>query len=129
MPGPAGKRFGYLTIDEDDRYLLAAHLAAGLLYVVDLKTNAVVKAIPGLPGVEGLAYIPPGRKVYTSDWWENRIGVVDLARMAVVKKIATLDKPDGIAYAADFGKAYVANERAKAVSVIDVVLEPGADAG
>src|SRR5206468_7976287 len=45
IPGPAGKRFDYLTIDYDDHYLLSAHLAAGLLYVIDLRTNKVLKAI------------------------------------------------------------------------------------
>jgi hypothetical protein len=25
LPGPAGKRFDYLTIDEDDHYLISAH--------------------------------------------------------------------------------------------------------
>lgn len=39
LPGPTGKRFDYLTIDYDDHYLLSAHLAAGLLYVIDLRTN------------------------------------------------------------------------------------------
>jgi hypothetical protein len=29
LPGPGGKRFDYLTIDADDRYLISAHLAAG----------------------------------------------------------------------------------------------------
>ena len=28
LPGPAGKRFDYLTIDPDDHYLISAHLAA-----------------------------------------------------------------------------------------------------
>ena len=28
LPGPGGKRFDYLTIDADDRYLISAHLAA-----------------------------------------------------------------------------------------------------
>jgi len=41
IPGPAGKRFDYLTIDYDDKYLLSAHLAAGVLYVIDLRTNVV----------------------------------------------------------------------------------------
>jgi YVTN family beta-propeller protein len=123
LPGPPGKRFDYLTIDVDDGYLLSAHLGAGLLHVVDLRTNAVVKTVPGLPGVEGVAYIPEGRKVYTADWGENKIGVIDLARMAVVKRIPTETKPDGIAYAAPFRKAYVSNERAKAESVIDVTAD------
>ena len=45
LPGPPGKRFDYLTIDEDDNYLLSAHLAAGLLHVIDLRTNTVVKTV------------------------------------------------------------------------------------
>src|SRR5438128_10189366 len=120
LPGPAGKRFDYLTIDEDDNYLLSAHLGAGLLHVVDLRTNAVVKTVRDVPGVEGVAYIAEGRKVYTANWGENKIGVVDLARMSVIKRLPTEEKPDGIAYAAPFHKAYVSNERAKAERVIDV---------
>jgi len=123
LPGPPGKRFDYLTIDEDDNYLLSAHLAAGLLHVIDLKTNAVVKTIRDVPGVEGVAYIAEGKKVYTANWGENKIGVVDLARGSVIKRLPTETKPDGIAYAAPFHKAYVSNERAKAESVIDVTTD------
>src|SRR5689334_774664 len=123
LPGPPGKRFDYLTIDEDDNYLLSAHLAAGLLHVIDLKTNAVVKTVRDVPGVEGVAYIPEGKKVYTANWGENKIGVVDLARGSVVKRLPTETKPDGIAYAAPFHKAYVSNERAKAESIIDVTTD------
>lgn len=64
-----------------------------------------------------------GQKLYTSNWWEKKIGVIDLVSLKVVKKIPTEDKPDGIAYAPPFGKAYVSNERAKAVSVIDVATD------
>src|SRR5436189_202198 len=120
LPGPPGKRFDYLTIDDDNNYLLSAHLGAGLLHVIDLRTNAVVKTVPDVPGVEGVAYIAEGKKVYTANWGENKIGVIDVARMAVVKRLPTEAKPDGIAYAAPFHKAYVSNERAKAESVIDV---------
>src|SRR5262245_3029145 len=120
LPGPLGKRFDYLTIDEDDNYLLSAHLAAGLLHVIDLRTNTVVQTVSGVPGVEGVAYIAEGKKVYTSNWGENKIGVIDLVQMAVIKRLPTETKPDGIAYAAPFHKAYVSNERAKAESVIDV---------
>jgi YVTN family beta-propeller protein len=123
LPGPQGKRFDYLTIDEDDNYLLSAHLGAGLLHVIDLKTNAVVKTVRDVPGVEGVAYIPEGKKVYTANWGENKIGVIDLARGSVVKRVPTEAKPDGIAYAAPFHKAYVSNEGAKAESVIDVTTD------
>jgi len=120
LPGPAGKRFDYLTIDYDDGYLLSAHLGAGLLYVIDLKNNKVVAAIPDVPGVEGVEYVPKLKKAYTSDWREQKIGVVDLRQNKVVAKIPALEKPDGSAYAAPFQKLYVSDERAKAEIVIDV---------
>src|SRR5204863_4655065 len=56
LPGPPGKRFDYLTIDYKHGYLLSAHLGAGLLYVIDLNTNKLVKAIPDVPGIEGVEY-------------------------------------------------------------------------
>ncbi|PYX88629.1 MAG: hypothetical protein DMG68_07865 [Acidobacteria bacterium] len=120
LPGPAGKRFDYLTIDAEDGYLLSAHLGAGLLYVIDLKTNKLIKAIPDVPGVEGVEYVPELKRVYTSDWYENAIGVVDLRQMKVVRKIATAEKPDGSAYAPPFHKLYVSDERGKAEAILDV---------
>jgi DNA-binding beta-propeller fold protein YncE len=120
LPGPVGKRFDYLTIDYKDNYLLSAHLAAGLLYVIDLKTLKLVKAIPDVPGVEGVEYAPDVNKVYTSDWYENKIGVIDLKQMRVVKKLATESKPDGSAYAGPYHKIYVSDERGKTEAVVDV---------
>src|SRR5438128_10750715 len=120
LPGPAGKRFDYLTIDYDDHYLLSAHLAAGLLYVIDLRTNRVVKAIPDVPGAEGVEFVPELKKVYTSNAGDNTIGVIDLKQMKVIKKLPTEAKPDGSAYAAPFHKLYVSDERGKAEAIVDV---------
>ncbi len=93
LPGPNGQRFDYLTMDEEDHYLLSAHLGPGILYVIDTRTNALVKAIPGVPGITGVEYVPGLRKVYTSDWGEEKIGVVDLRTMSVIKRLPTADKP------------------------------------
>jgi DNA-binding beta-propeller fold protein YncE len=120
LPGPAGKRFDYLTIDYDDHYLLSAHLAAGLLYVIDLHSYQVVKAIPDTPGAEGVEFVPELKKVYTSNAGDNTIGVINLKQMKVVKKLATEAKPDGSAYAAPFHKLYVSDERGKAEAIVDV---------
>ena len=120
LPGPTGQRFDYLAIDEEDHYVLSAHLGPGLLYVVDTKTNKVVKTIPGLPGITGLEYVPGFHKVYTSNWGEEKIGVVDLRTMSVIKRLPTESKPNGIAYAEPFRKIYVVNTLGKAVSVVDV---------
>jgi YVTN family beta-propeller protein len=123
LPGPAGKRFDYLAVDSEDHYLFCAHLAAGNLYVLDLRTNKVLHTIPDVPGVEGVEYVPDLKKVYTSDAHENQIGVIDLATMKVIKKIPTESKPDGSTYAAPFQKLYVSDERAKALAVVDVTKD------
>jgi hypothetical protein len=85
LPGPKGERFDYLTMDDEDHYLLSAHLGPGILYVIDVRTNKLVEAIPGVPGITGVEYVPSLRKVYTSDWGEEKIGVVELRSMSVTK--------------------------------------------
>jgi YVTN family beta-propeller protein len=123
LPGPKGKRFDYLTIDPARHYLLATHLGAGLLYVIDLNSGRMIKTIHGLPGIEGVEIAPDVNKVYTSDWYENEIGVIDLNTLKLIKKIPTDAKPDGIAYAAPFHKVYVSDERGKAEAIVDATKD------
>lgn len=120
LPGPKGKRFDYLTIDDQRQYLFSTHLGAGLLYVIDLHTRKLVKTFDDLPGIEGVEIASDVKKAYTSNWLENKIGVIDLVQMKLIKKIQTEAKPDGIAYAAGFHKVYVSDERAHAEAVVDV---------
>lgn len=123
LPGPGGKRFDYLTIDEDDHYLLSAHLAAGQTYVIDLSMNKVLATITDTPGAEGVEYVSEFRKFYTSNAYDNTIGVVDLKQMKVTKKLKTEAKPDGSTYAAPFHKLYVSDERGKAEAIVDVTRD------
>ena len=120
LPGPKGQRFDYLTTDDEDHYLLSAHLGPGILYVIDLRTDKLVKAIPVVSGITGLEYIPGLHKVYTSNWGENKIGVVDLKSMSVIKRLPTEDKPNGSVYAAPFRKVYVSDTDGLAVAIVDV---------
>jgi len=123
LPRPGGKRFDYLTIDNDDHYLLSAHLAAAQTYVIDLRTNKVVAMVRDTPGVEGIEYVPELKKFYTSNAGDNTIGVIDLQQMKVIKKLRTEKKPDGSAYAAPFHKLYVSDERGKAEAIVDVTKD------
>jgi DNA-binding beta-propeller fold protein YncE len=123
LPGPAGKRFDYLTVDPNDHYLLSAHLAARQTYVIDLKTNKVVATVTDTPGAEGVEYVPELKKFYTSNAYDNTIGVVDLKEMKVIKKLKTEAKPDGSTYATPFHKLYVSDERGKAEAVVDVTKD------
>ena len=74
LPGPKGQRFDYLAMDDEDHWLLSAHLGPGLLYVIDVQANKMVKTIVPVPGITSLEYIPGLRKVYTPDWGEERSG-------------------------------------------------------
>src|SRR3954451_8305600 len=85
LPGPGGKRFDYLTIDEDDHYLISAHVAADQTYVIDLRTNRVVVVVTNTPGAEGVEYVSELKKFYTSNAHDDTIGVVDLKQMKVIK--------------------------------------------
>ncbi len=123
LPGPAGKRFDYLTIDPEDHYLISAHLAAGQTYVIELRSNKVVATVTDTPGAEGVEYVAELKKFYTSNAGDNTIGVVDLRQMKVIKKIHTEKKPDGSAYAAPFHKLYVSDERGKAEAIVDVTRD------
>jgi DNA-binding beta-propeller fold protein YncE len=120
LPGPPGQRFDYLTIDDEDHWLLSAHLGPGILYVIDVRTNQLVKAIPDVPGITGLEYVPGLRKVYASDWGEEKIGIVDLHSMSVIKRLETDSKPNGSTYALPFRKMYVSDTLGKAVAIVDV---------
>jgi len=120
LPGPKGQRFDYLTMDDEDRYLLSAHLGPGILYVIDVRTNSLVRAIHGVPGITGIEYVPGLHKAYTSDWGEEKIAVVDLRRMEVLKRLPTAEKPNGSAYAYEYRKVYVSDTNGKAVAIVDV---------
>ncbi|HXB39052.1 MAG TPA: YncE family protein [Bacteroidia bacterium] len=120
LPGEVGKRFDYLTIDYKHNYLFSAHLGANVLYVIDTKTNKLVKMITDTPGAEGVEYVQELNKVYTSNWKGHTIGVIDMNKMEVIKKIPAIEKPDGNVYASHFKKLYVSDERGKTLIVVDV---------
>jgi YVTN family beta-propeller protein len=120
LPGPKGKRFDYLTVDPDDHLVIVAHMHGNQTYFVDTQTNQVAATITDTPGVEGVEYVPDGKKVYTSNSGDNTIGVIDIAKRKVIKKLKTEAKPDGSTYAALFHKLYVSDERGKAEAVVDV---------
>jgi DNA-binding beta-propeller fold protein YncE len=120
LPDPKGERFDYLTMDQEDHYLLSAHLGPGILNVIDVRSNTLVNSVRGVPGITGLVYVPGLRKVYTSDWGEQKIAVIDLHSMKVLKRLPTAEKPNGSTYATPFRKVYVSDTIGKAVAIVDV---------
>jgi DNA-binding beta-propeller fold protein YncE len=119
LPGPPGKRFDYQTIDDDGRYLLSAHLGAGLLHMIDLRSHAVVKTVPDVPGVEGVAYIAEGRKIYTANWARTRSASSISSAWPSSRSFRRKPSPMASPTPRRFTKP-TSNERAKAENVIDV---------
>jgi DNA-binding beta-propeller fold protein YncE len=87
LPGPPGKRFDYLTIDTDDHYLLAAHLAAGQTYVIDLRQMKVVKKLHTEKKPDGSAYAAPFHKLYVSDERGDAEAIVDVKKDEIIKTL------------------------------------------
>ncbi|HKW89814.1 MAG TPA: hypothetical protein VJN21_13780 [Candidatus Acidoferrales bacterium] len=119
LPGPRGEHFDHLSIDYADHYLFSAHTGPGILYVIDLKTNHLVAAIRGLPGITAPIYVPGLKKIDACDWGENKVAVIDLKTMKVIKRLPAGRKPNGGAYAEPFGKVYISDTLGKQLSVID----------
>lgn len=102
-PGPPGTRFDYLTIDDDDHYLLSAHLGVGLSHVVDLRTNAVVKTarmavvkrLPTEAKPDGIAYAAPFHKAYVSNERAKAESVIDV-RTDTIVKVLRFDSETGV---------------------------------
>src|SRR5258708_32380481 len=87
FPGPKGKRFDYVTIDPDDHFVIVAHMHANETYFVDTRTNRLAATITDTPRVEGVAYVPDQRKVYTSNSGDHTLGAIDIAQRKVIKKL------------------------------------------
>ena len=87
LPGPKGQRFDYPIMDGEDHWLLSAHLGPGILYVIDVQTNRLVKAIPGVPGITGLEYVT--HRLYAPEQQENGQPV---ARMIVYEVLDSAQK-------------------------------------
>ncbi|MGH9710661.1 MAG: YncE family protein, partial [Candidatus Acidiferrales bacterium] len=120
LPGPRGEHFDHLTIDYEDHYLLSAHVGPGILYVIDVRTEKLIAAIHGLPGITAAVSVPRFKKVYTCNWGENKVGVVSLEKMRVMKRLSTGEKPNGGTYAEPFAKIYISDTLGKEIVVIDV---------
>lgn len=119
LPGPKGQHFDHLDMDYEDHLLLSAQTGAGILYVIDIRRNAVVAAIHGLAGITAPVYVPALKKIYACDWGENKIAVLQLPGANVLKRLATSGKPNGGTYDSAFGKVYISDTLGRAVQVID----------
>ncbi len=118
LPGPA-VRFDYLSLDIRSDRLYIAHMGAGEIVVVNVRSRRVEGTVGGLPGVTGVWAVPALGRVYASVTGLHHVAVIDARTLRVTDRIGTIGFPDGIAYAPDQQKVYVSDESGGGELVID----------
>jgi DNA-binding beta-propeller fold protein YncE len=107
----------YLTCDELGHRVFLAH--GDRVSVIDLLQEKVVKEIPGMSGVHGIALAPDAGLGVASSGKENAAIVFSLKDYSVQRKIATGENPDEIRYFEKSHEIYAFNGRSKDVTVFD----------
>src|SRR5207248_1709550 len=59
-------RFDYESLDQRTRLLFIAQLGAGMVSVLDTRSNRIIANIPRVAGVHGVLAVPPLGRVYAS---------------------------------------------------------------
>ncbi len=92
------------------------------LYVVDLRSRAVLRRVP-LGAVPYTCRVArDGARVYVSLWSAASIAVVDPERGTVERTIAVGDHPCDLVDSPDGSRLFVANANLNTISVVDVAL-------
>jgi YVTN family beta-propeller protein len=113
--GPAG-----ITVDDRRHLLYAVTKEDNSLYVVDLKTKAIVQRLP-LGGEAYTCLLSPNKKeLYISAWAADKILVYDTRKNKLIDSVAVGDNPNDICLTAKGTYLYVANANDNSVSVIDI---------
>jgi DNA-binding beta-propeller fold protein YncE len=122
VPGPA-VRFDYQSLDTTTDRLYVAHMDAGTLLIVDVKTQRVVADLGGFSEVHGVWAVPELGRLYASVTGRQQVVVVDMRNDSVLARISGIDYPDGIAYAPNVRRIFVSDEHGGADAVIDVYAD------
>ncbi|HEY4062178.1 MAG TPA: beta-propeller fold lactonase family protein [Puia sp.] len=112
---PAG-----ITVDDRRQLLYIVTREDNSLYVVDMKTKAIVQQLP-LGGAAYTCLLSPDKKeLYISAWATDKILIYDTRKNKLIDSVAVGDNPNDICLTAKGTYLYVANANDNSVSVIDI---------
>ena len=112
-------RLDYESLDGRTGLLFIAHLGAGLVSVVNVKTQRIVATIPHVAGVHGVLAVPALGRVYASATDDNVVAVIDERTLHVMARIPAGAYPDGLAYDPVARTVFVSDETGGTDTVID----------
>lgn len=108
----------YLTLDQAGHRLFIAR--DDRVMVVDPASGKLLKEIPGMQHVHGVALVPSLHRAYVSNGHGNNISVIDLETLKVTGHIAVSGKdPDAIIYDPASSRVLAMNGDSNNISVID----------
>jgi YVTN family beta-propeller protein len=124
VPAPfhVGRSFiDYMAIGGQRLY--AGYASAGLVGVIDTKTDQPTGAIAGFGGTHGIALVPDRNLGFASDSGDNTVGVFDLNTHRLLQKIPVGIDPDAIIYDQKLNLVYVGNHDGKTATLIDATTQ------
>ncbi|MBV9949090.1 MAG: hypothetical protein JOZ69_19735 [Myxococcales bacterium] len=118
LPGRAS-RFDYQAIDAAARRLFIAHLGDSALLVYDLDGQRVLREVPELPSVHGVALAPDRHLILATATADKTLALLDDQTFLVQARVAAGEYPNGLAYDPRSGRVFVSNNRGTGVAVVD----------
>ncbi|MUL64485.1 hypothetical protein BOO86_08435 [Mycobacterium sp. CBMA 234] len=112
-------RFDYTALDVGRGLLFIAHMGAGQLVEVDVRSQHIVRTIDGLPDVHGVLVVPEQRRVFATATGHNQVVALDEDTGATLFAAATDTYPDGLAYDPVRHAVWTTNETAGTETVVD----------
>ncbi len=112
-------RFDYTALDAGRGLLFVAHMGAGQLVEVDVRSHTVVRTLGDLPDVHGVIVVSDKHRVYATATGRNQMVALDEDSGAVVFSAPTDAYPDGLAYDPIRNTVWTTNEHAGSETVID----------
>src|SRR5262245_42505503 len=116
--GRVNGRIDHMAVDLNRQRLFVAELGNDTLGVVDLRTNQVLKHIPGLNEVQGVAYFAATDTVLAASGGDGALHVFSGDDLKPGAKIALGRDPDNVRIDTSAGRIYVGYGRG-ALGVID----------
>ena len=118
LPGD-GSRFDYASLDPGRGLLFIAHLGAGEVIEVSVRTGRVVRVIKALSDVHGVLVVPQLHRVYATATGDNAVAAIDEDTGQILTRTATGAYPDGLAYDPLRHTVWITNEAGGSETVID----------
>jgi DNA-binding beta-propeller fold protein YncE len=124
LPGD-NSRFDYTSLDSHRGLLFVAHLGAGEVIEVDVRTNRIVRTVPNISQVHGVLVVDSMARVYATATGTNEVVAIDENTGTEIGRAPTGDYPDGLAYDPRRNTVWTTNEAAGNETVVDATtLQP-----